>query len=258
VIVRSSLALGFTSLLMIVADVIERLVITPFVLLIPPSRTWVLTTWIKIMAWITTRPFSFLGGSAIPRPDSIVPTRPGVLVLMNHQSLFDIPLVIQTVANGYPRIVSRAYYAQRYIPVISHMLKLYQFPLVDPTARRSELGKSLDDLEMLVRNSDIPIAVFPEGTRTKDGEIGRFKTGALNRILAVRPWTVYVYVVDGFWAAAKYKDVLRELPNVSGKMEHAGTLEWSNPETDPRTFVEEVREMMVARLRVMRDEKTVA
>jgi 1-acyl-sn-glycerol-3-phosphate acyltransferase len=130
-------------------------------------------------------------------------------------------------------------------------------PLVDPTANRSGLKKSLDDLALMVRDSDVPIAVFPEGTRTKDGEIGRFKTGALNRILAMRPWTVYVYVVDGFWAAAKYKDVLRELPNVNGKIEHAGTLEWNNPETDPKTFVEEVREMMVERLTVMRDEKTV-
>ena len=246
-----------TSLLLIVGDVVERLVITPCVLLMPSSRTRILAAWIKIMAWICTRLFSFLGGSTIPRPDSIVPTRPGVLVLMNHQSLFDIPLVIQTVANGYPRIVARTRYARRYIPVISHMLKLYRMPLVDPTANRSGLKKSLDDLELMVRDSDIPIAVFPEGTRTKDGEIGRFKTGALNRILAMRPWTVYVYVVDGFWAAAKYKDVLRELPNVNGKIEHAGTLEWNNPETDPKTFVEEVREMMVERLTVMRDEKTV-
>ena len=242
---------------MIVADAVERFVITPCVLLIPSNRTRVLTGWIKIMAWVSTRPFSFLGGSVIPRPDSIVPTRPGVLVLMNHQSLFDIPLIIQTVTNGYPRIVTRARYAQRYIPVVSHMLKLYRMPLVDPTASRSGLRKSLDELEVLVRDSDIPIAVFPEGTRTKDGDIGRFKTGALNRILAVRPWTVYVYVVDGFWAAAKYKDVLRELPNVNGKMEHAGTLEWNNPETDPKMFVEEVREMMVERLMLMRDEKTV-
>ena len=115
-IVRSWLALVVTSLLLIVGDVIERLVITPCVLLMPSSRTRILAAWIKIMAWICTRLFSFLGGSTIPRPDSIVPTRPGVLVLMNHQSLFDIPLVIQTVANGYPRIVARARYGRRYIP----------------------------------------------------------------------------------------------------------------------------------------------
>ena len=55
--------------------------------------------------------------------------------LMNHQSLFDIPLVVQSVVRGYPRIVTRQRYS-RSIPLISHMVKLYQYPVVAPSANR--------------------------------------------------------------------------------------------------------------------------
>jgi len=236
----------------VVGDVIQRLVIAPWVTLRPSARDRVLSRWIKIMAWLVSRPFAFLGGCTIPRPERIVPGRPGVLVIMNHQSLFDIPLVIQTVADGYPRIVTRARYSRRWIPVISQMVRLYQYPVVDPTANREDLRASLDELAATAATTTMPLAVFPEGTRTKDGSIGPFKRGGLARILAVRPWTVYVYVTDGFWRAAKYKQFVRGVPNIDGKTEHVATLEWTDPTADPDPFLDHVRDLMVERLATMR------
>jgi 1-acyl-sn-glycerol-3-phosphate acyltransferase len=108
------------------------------------------------------------------------------------------------------------------------------------------------------RASDVPLAVFPEGTRTKDGEIGRFKRGALSHILAVRPWTVHVYVVDGFWKSAKYKDFIHNVHAVRGQVALAGVLQWTDPAADPEPFITTIRETMVDRLRVMRGEATAA
>lgn len=204
------------------------------------------------MAWAVTRPISFIGGCFIPRPERIVPTGPGILILMNHQSLFDIPLVVQTVKEGYPRIVTRKRYISRWIPVISHMVRLYEYPVVDPSANPEEILQSLDELERAGLESDVPIAVFPEGTRTRNGDIGRFKLGGLSRLLAARPWTVYIFVADGFWRAAKFRDFIQGLAHVEGRMEHVGTLEWADPTADPTNFVEEVRNMMQDRLTAMR------
>jgi 1-acyl-sn-glycerol-3-phosphate acyltransferase len=206
------------------------------------------------MAWVTTRPIGFLSGCVIPQPPRIVPSEPGVLILMNHQSLFDIPLVVQTVQDGYPRFLTRQRYINRWIPVISQMIRLYQYPVVDPTANADVIRESLDELERTGAESDLPIAVFPEGTRTKDGAIGRFKKGALVRLLGARPWTVYVFVADGFWRAAQFRDFVRGLPLVEGKMEHAGTLEWTDPSADPTPLIVRVREMMIERLSAMRNE----
>jgi 1-acyl-sn-glycerol-3-phosphate acyltransferase len=241
-------------LALLCGEVVQRLVVAPWVWLRPSRRIPVLGGWIRIMAWAVTRPVALFSGCVIPRPEPIVPTRPGILILMNHQSLFDIPLVIQTVANGYPRIVTRQRYVDRWIPVISQMIRLYQYPVVNPAANSEEISASLDELEEAAATTDVPIAVFPEGTRTKNGEIGRFKKGGLGRILRARPWTVYLYVADGFWRAAKFKDFVRGVAHVEGKMEHVATLEWTDPGADPTPFILQVRNMMKERLSAMREE----
>jgi 1-acyl-sn-glycerol-3-phosphate acyltransferase len=251
---RSWSAVVVASLGLLFGDVVQRFFVAPCVWLFPSTRIPVLARFIQMMAWLVTRPVQFFGGCVIPRPARIVPGRPGVLIVMNHQSLFDIPLVIQTVARGYPRIVTRKRYIERWIPTISKMVRLYQYPVVDPSANADEIRKSLEDLEEAARTADVPLAVFPEGTRTRNGEIGRFKKGGLSRILAARPWTVYVFVVDGFWRAAKFKDFVRGLPHVAGKMEHVATLEWTDPGQDPTAFTEEMRGMMSERLSTMRRE----
>ena len=189
------------------------------------------------MAWLTTRPVARIAGCTIPWPPRVVPTKPGVLVVMNHQSLLDIPLVVQTVADGgYPRIVTRQRYA-RWIPLISHMVRLYRYPVVNPSGTKEEIRRSLEQIGELARESDVPLAVFPEGSRTKDGEIARFKRGALATILTTRSWTVYVFVADGFWRAAKYKDFLHNVRGVRGKVAHVGVFEWTDPGADPEPFI---------------------
>ena len=248
---RAWLALGVTCAGLLVSDVVQRFVISPWVKLRPSRRIPVLGRWIQAMAWLVTRPIAVLGGCVIPRPARMVPTGPGVLIVMNHQSLFDIPLVIQTVVDGYPRIVTRKRYA-RYIPLISHMVGLYQYPVVDPSANAKSIRAALDALERAAADSDVPIAVFPEGTRTRDGQLGRFKTGALSRILATRSWTVHVFVADGFWRTAKFKDFVRGVQDVRGRMEQVAVLEWPDPEADSVPFIEEIRSLMVDRLAEMR------
>jgi 1-acyl-sn-glycerol-3-phosphate acyltransferase len=251
--VRGWLALTFVSLALAAADVVQRLVIAPWVKLRPSDRVPVLGRWIKIMAWLVTRPVAFLGGCFVPTPPRLVPSRGGVLVVMNHQSLFDIPLMVKAVEEpGFPRIVTRERYA-RWIPLISHMIRLYGFPTVNPKAHSDEIRRSLDSVTDAARTTEVPLGIFPEGTRTKDGEIGRFKRGALSHILAVRPWTVYVYVSDGFWKAAKYKDFIRNLSGVSGRVEHVATLEWTDPSANPDPFILQIRELMVERLQSMRN-----
>jgi len=194
----------------------------------------------------------------MPDPPRIVPTRPGVLVLMNHQSLYDIPLVVQTIAGGYPRIVTRERYAARWIPLISYMVRLYQYPVVDPTANRDEMRRSLEALTHAARTTDVPLVVFPEGTRTRDGEIAPFKRGGMGRILAARPWTVYVFVADGFWTAARLQGFAANLPHIDGRIELVATMEWTDTSGDANAFLDEVREMMVKRLAEMRGGAPVA
>jgi 1-acyl-sn-glycerol-3-phosphate acyltransferase len=250
---RGYLAVLVLCIALVVSDVFQRFIVSPWIKIRPSRRTPALTRWIRAMAWLVTRPIARISGGTIPVPHSIVPSRPGVLILMNHQSLYDIPLVVQTVDGGYPRIVTRVRYS-RFVPLISHMVRLYQYPLVDPTAKARELRASVVSLGEIGRDSDVPIALFPEGTRSVDGEIGRFKPAGIKQLLSQRDWTVYVFVADGFWQVGKLKDFVSGLSKLEGRIAHVGTLEWTDTEADPMPFVAQARAMMIDGLAALRSE----
>jgi 1-acyl-sn-glycerol-3-phosphate acyltransferase len=203
------------------------------------------------MRWVALSPIVYIGGARLPRPLDL-PGGEGVLIVMNHQSVFDIPLVIESLpANTFPRFITRKRYF-KWIPTVSHLLRLYQYPSVDPKADARSMRKSLASIRDAARNSDVPLCIFPEGTRTKDGEIGSFRPTGLKLILRQRRWRVHVLVGDGYWKAAKLKDFVREMSVVRGKLELAGVFDWSDPKQEPEAFIQIIRQAMVERLSEMR------
>jgi len=248
---RGYLALVVICTALVVCDLFQRTVIVLRLKLQPEKRVEILGPWINTLATIVMGGVSRIGGASVPVPARVVPSGPGVLIVMNHQSLLDIPLVVQTVDGGYPRIVTRARY-RRFIPLISHMVRLYQYPVVDPSANATDLLASVESMRDAARRSDVPFAIFPEGTRTKDGEIGRFKTRGLANVLQARAWTIYVFVVDGFWKAPKFKDFLGGMAHIDGRMAYLGTVEWSDPTVAPEPFVHDLRHMMIDGLAELR------
>jgi 1-acyl-sn-glycerol-3-phosphate acyltransferase len=248
---RGYLAIAFIFIALLLCDPVQRFVLAPWVRLAPRKCIAVLTRWQRAMAHLVLKPLRWIGGAHIPTLPRI-PAGEGTLVLMNHQSVLDIPLVVASLASSYPRIVTRKRYL-RWIPLISHMVRLYQYPVVNPAANPGESRRALAGIARAARESDVPLVVFPEGTRTRDGDIGPFKTTGLRIILRQRPWTVYVLVADGFWQRAKMKDFLGGMSAIRGKITLAGPLQWSDPRADSGEFIAAVREMMVARLGELRE-----
>jgi 1-acyl-sn-glycerol-3-phosphate acyltransferase len=220
-------------------DVIERFLVAPLVRHRPASRRRLLHRWADFIAggtlWILRR----LGGARFDLPARI-PARSGVLVLMNHQSLMDIPVVFKCLEGDTPRLVTRSRYA-RGIPLVSHMLRLYEHPLVEPGRTTRE---DLERLARAVRESPAPVVVFPEGHRTRDGEILPFKKAGVGAILGARPWTVYLVVVDGLWRCARMSDFVRTIASVRARAAWVGPIEYQGPENDPDAFLDEMRTRM--------------
>ena len=253
---RGYLAVAVVCLALLAADPVERFLLGPWTWLRPSRRIAILSPWLQALAWLVTRPIAAIGGAHFP-PSPRVPFEPGVLIVMNHQSLFDIPILVKSLRPGYPRILTRKRYARR-IPLASHLLRLYQYPIVDPQGKVSDLRRSLAELDEAARTSEVPLALFPEGTRTKDGEIGGFRRKGMEVILGARPWRVYVLVADGFWHVAKFKNFIGGVSELRGRVELAGVLHWTDPEADPGPFIDEVRSVMVQGLADMRAEAPVA
>ena len=209
---RGYLALGAVGLSFLVADVLQRAVISTVVKAFPSKRDGVLGRWLRFQARLSLAICTRIGGARFDKLPNI-PARSGVLVLMNHQSLLDIPLVIASMDDLYPRIVTRARYA-RWKPLISHGIRLYQYPLVDPRAIRKTHVRSL---EVAAREGNTPLVLFPEGSRARDGEIGRWSRAGLNLLLGERSWTVYVMVADGFLRVARLADFVVNVSAIHGR-----------------------------------------
>jgi 1-acyl-sn-glycerol-3-phosphate acyltransferase len=216
----------------------------------PGSRERILSRWARGLAALTLGVTRWIGGARIANLPTI-PADAGVLILMNHQSLLDIPLVIRCLDSGYPKIVTRSRYFAG-IPLVSHMLRLYDHPAVDPQApsRRQIAG-----LIRSARESPQPMVVFPEGTRSRTGEIGPFMKAGLTGILTVRPWRVYLAVGDGFWRAGRIQEFAREIPHVVGRVEVEGPHEFPGSSTrdEAGEFLDRMRDRMCLKLREIRE-----
>jgi len=93
----------------------------------------------------------------------------------NHESVFDIPLAFA----GLPfSMVAIAKQELKKIPIFGWVMSVGGFIFVD----RSQHKKALDSLNAAaesLKNNPRSILLFPEGTRSIDGEIHLFKKGGL-------------------------------------------------------------------------------
>ncbi len=240
--IRGHVALAVICLGLVLLDPVQRLVIHPAVRLFPSRRIAIQTRWQRFLAWWVLWNVTAVGGAHIDDLPEI-PGGPGVLVLMNHQSVLDIPLVVASLRGSYPRIVTRKRY-QRWIPLISHMVRLYQYPVVNPRAKGSEMRQALKAIREAARTSDVPLAIFPEGTRSRSGDLADFRPTGLDLILRQRAWTVWVLVADGFWQRAEVKDFVGGMADIRGKVALRGPFEWTDPHGDTGPFVEELHGVM--------------
>jgi 1-acyl-sn-glycerol-3-phosphate acyltransferase len=179
---------------------------------------------------------------------------PGVLVIANHQSLLDIPLVHESIQGDYPLMVTRRLYA-RGVPLVSYMLRLYGYPLVDPG--RFVPGQ-LDWLSDLAGSTSHPMAIFPEGGRTRDGEVRPFKKAGLKAILKSREWKVYVIVVDGLWKSARFADFAKTVTSIRATVDMAGPFSYDGSKDDADAFISTLHREMCDKLAAMRHESQTA
>ncbi len=244
---RGYLTVGVIGTGLVIGDLFQRVVVAGLARALPGRRIAILTWWERLLAHFVMSSARIVGGAHIPPPPAITGGE-GVLVLMNHQSLMDIPLVVAAVRPTYPRIVTRARYTQGKA-LISHMVRLYQYPLVDP---RSKIRGQLEGIAEAARTSAVPLMIFPEGTRTPDGKIGQWREGGLRAILGARQWIVYLMVTDGYWKSARLTDFMSNVATIDGRAVAVGRFQGPEPGSDPEPFIYEMRERMVTALAALR------
>ncbi len=248
---RGYAALSLAAVLFSFSDLLQRLVVRPITRMMSKSGAAPFAKWQRLISGTLFTILKVVGGANIPRPER-VPGGPGVLILMNHQSLLDIPMVIVSLEGACPQIVTRERYA-RWIPVISHTIRTLGYPVVNPRAKAGTVRRHLERLEHVARTTDAPLVLFPEGTRSRSGRIGRFQTAGLERILRARAWTVYVLVSDGYWRHAQLTQFFGGIQEIEGHLSVLGPFAWKDPAADPEDFMTRMRNEMVDELARVRE-----
>jgi 1-acyl-sn-glycerol-3-phosphate acyltransferase len=246
-LIRGWAALATVAVTFPALDIVQRVAIAPWSRRRGYPDQEVLTRWKGTLADLSLGVVRGIGGATI-RDLPRIPGHAGTLIVMNHQSLLDIPLLVKSVTHGYPRFVTRRRYAKG-VPLISHMLRLYGHPLVDPGRGTAE---QLTELAETARTSEQPIAIFPEGTRTRDGRIGRFQRAGLRAMLGARDWDVYVLVGDGMWQCARIDDFVHTISSVEVRMLAEGPLRFTPARDAADAFIDDLRTRMVAGLERLR------
>ena len=103
-----------------------------------------------------------------------LPEERSYVVLSNHQSLADIPLISNL--KWEMKWVGKKELFDK--PIIGWMMKLSGDIPVDRKNPRSGARMLLKAMEYL--KNGCPVMFFPEGTRTKDGTVGKFNDGAFH------------------------------------------------------------------------------
>lgn len=141
-------------------------------------------------------------------PDSL-PTHAPLVFVSNHQSMFDIPLEGWYFRAYRPRFVAKRELA-RGVPAISFALRTLGHVLIDRNDPRQSIT-AIKEYALALRASGRSAAIYPEGTRSKDGVMASLKGAGLQAVLKELPdATVVPLVIDGSWKIEQFR--LRAIP----------------------------------------------
>lgn len=235
----------------------QRLVIPALCALRPKRRPAILRGWFRWQAQVVLGLAHGVGGLRLHVQGAI--PEAGLILLMNHQSLLDIPVGVSLLRGPYPVIPTRAKYTKG-IPGISSLARLGGFPALMQGARAtkaeySALGAAAD----AVGRGERCMIIFPEGHRSPDGELQPYMTQGLRLVFRrARARPVYLAVVDGLSRLRGLADLALRVPGPPAHVAIQGPYTIPADPHDHGTFIELLRSEMVAMLDRLRAQDATA
>ena len=241
--------LAFSVYLLVVIAGGNRLLIPPLLKLVPRHSLRIRRAWLRLHAIVTTGLARTLGGMRL-RVRGAIP-RESVVVVMNHQSVMDIPVGVLLISGPYPIIPTRDRYTRNRIPGMPSLIRLLRFPVVSQKREnlRTERPAIADAADSTARG-DNSMLVFAEGHRTRDGQIAPFMRTGLRLVLERAKRPVYCIVADGLWHARTTFDAATGFAGATCSVHILGP--FFPPSSNIDEFIEGLRDRMVAELAAMR------
>ena len=125
------------------------------------------------------------------------------IVVSNHQSLFDVPIMYNTLGLC-PRFIAKKELGS-WLPSASFHLRRPGSALIDRKDSKQAL-EAIQEAAKIIERDKRSIVIFPEGTRSRNGELRSFRPVGLMALLENIPSAKIVLVtIDGSWKLQCYK-----------------------------------------------------
>ncbi len=127
--------------------------------------------WLSITIWWIW--LTFGAKFTVTGRENLPPKGTKICYVANHQSMMDIPALFG--AGLWTGIIAKI--ELKKVPGLNVLMKELGCVFIDRKDMRQSLKAILKGVENI--NGGLPMAIYPEGTRSKNGQIAQFKPGAL-------------------------------------------------------------------------------
>ncbi len=148
-----------------------------------------------------------VGMRIVDESDHAVALPQRFLLIVNHQSLLDIPLLILYLKRNRLRFVGKKELF-KYFLLISVVFRTMRHGCID---RHRDFANTVRELIRLARRAEREgnsLVVFPEGTRAKEGSLLPFHSGAFRTILRTSPMPVVTAALYGGHRASRMRNII--------------------------------------------------
>jgi 1-acyl-sn-glycerol-3-phosphate acyltransferase len=188
-----------------------------------------------------------LGGARLERSGTLHTDEHSVIV-MNHQSLLDIPTLVLMSWPHSPAFVTRMRYA-RNLPPVSTCVRLIGSPTIDP---RKDPRAAVELMRRAAPEQRHGVVLFPEGHRSRDGNLRPFKSAGAEALLGAHPMPVWVAATDGFWSSRRLIDFVFNVHRIRGRTQVLGRLPAPASVDEVPALLRQAREAIEAAIQRMR------
>jgi 1-acyl-sn-glycerol-3-phosphate acyltransferase len=131
------------------------------------------------------------------------PTNRPIIFVANHQSMYDIPPLIYHLRKYHTKFISKIELTKN-IPSISFNLKYGGGANIDRNDKKQSVAEILK-LGQRLKDNNWSAAIFPEGTRSKNGVMKEFRIGGIATLLKKAPNAIIVPIaVENAWEMVRY------------------------------------------------------
>lgn len=132
-----------------------------------------------------------------------IPIDRPLIIVSNHQSMYDIPPIIWHMRKYHPKFVSKKELGKG-IPSVSYNLRHGGSVLIDRKDGKQAITE-IGNLGAYIEKHKRSAVIFPEGTRSRDGHPKSFKPMGLKMLIKKAPSAIVVPItINNSWKLLRY------------------------------------------------------